>query len=430
MAFCRYYNGNPSNVAVILFDLDGTLTDTAHDKFKEFKDGQSDFDAASIPILPGAIEFVQRMKSAGHLPLIVSDSHPKYVAKIQDLFQIKALSLADKPNTSRAKAFLDQQLKSRTGVDIYVVGDTWLDIELGRALNFPTILTNFYKPTSQDPRDGIGQDWKHLKSGPTYFAETFSDIDDIIKNPIGHLLAIEASFHNGSSAKAVRFKTQRNADRLIAWRSLGRQSAGECDIYGAAKHYFEFQREDRTLESLKKIAMAVEGYLEVAVNTMPWHFFTYVSDKATTIPPNKMQQLFDMIDIGVEKKKLIEWKTTIVGSIKHQKTYAGRRDFVNENIYLNDPGLVGKNIIIVDDQFTTGGTAYAICQKFIEKGARNILFVSLFYLITTVENEQTCPRCGTKLQVKVNRSKGNRFLSCVAPRFGGKGCGDFIKNIE
>jgi DNA-directed RNA polymerase subunit RPC12/RpoP len=64
-----------------------------------------------------------------------------------------------------------------------------------------------------------------------------------------------------------------------------------------------------------------------------------------------------------------------------------------------------------------------------EKGVKNIIFVTLFYLITTVESERVCPYCGTKLQVKVNRNKGTRFLSCVSQRFGGKGCGNFIENI-
>lgn len=417
-------------MAVILLDLDGTLVDTAHDQFKEYKDGKSDFDLATIPLIPGAVEFVERIRTSGHLPIIISDSHPKYVTKVQSLFRTKALPLADKPNTSKTRAFLDAELQSQNHSEVYVVGDTWLDIELGRAMNYPTILTNFYKPTSQDPRDGIGIDWKHLKSGPTYFADSFKDIEEILKNPIGNLLAIEASFHGGSSGKAVKFRTQRSNERAVIWRSLARQSAGECDNFGAAKHYFEFQRPDRSLDSLTKIAMAVEGYLEVPINMMPWHLFTYVSDKSTTIPPNKMQQLFEMIDVNVEKKKLIEWKSTIVGSIKHQKTYGDRRRFVNENIFVNEANLEGKNIIIIDDQFTTGGTAYAICQKFIEKGAKNILFVTLFYLITTVESEQICPKCGTKLQVKVNRNKGNRFLSCVPQRFGGKGCGEFIKNID
>ena len=60
----------------------------------------------------------------------------------------------------------------------------------------------------------------------------------------------------------------------------------------------------------------------------------------------------------------------------------------------------------------------------------NIFYLlSLFYLISSVESERVCPHCGTNLQVKVNRNKGTRFLSCVPQKFGGKGCGNFIENI-
>ena len=64
-----------------------------------------------------------------------------------------------------------------------MIGDSWLDIELGRRLNIATVLTQFYKATSIEERDGIGQDWKPIKMGATYYAETFDDIRLIIENP-------------------------------------------------------------------------------------------------------------------------------------------------------------------------------------------------------------------------------------------------------
>jgi predicted amidophosphoribosyltransferase len=140
--------------------------------------------------------------------------------------------------------------------------------------------------------------------------------------------------------------------------------------------------------------------------------------------------LFDLIETTIPKQKFILWTDEIEGSIRNQKDYKSRKEFVDKHIFLsNDTDLQDKNIIILDDQFTTGGTAYSICGKFIEKGVKNIIFVTLFYLITTVESERVCPHCGTKLQVKVNRNKGTRFLSCVPQKFGGKGCGNFIENI-
>lgn len=420
---------------ILLLDLDGTLTDTAHEKFKPFKDGLEETDLSQIPLINGAKEFIAQLQSNGHKPIIISDSHPKYVNKIaNDIFKIPALSLADKPNPAKTANYLQSTLNGEaTKENTFVVGDTWLDIEMGRALNFPTILTNFYTATSEENRDGIGQDWRHLKSGATYFVNTFKEIHEIILNPLQNLLAVEGIFQNNNSTKAVRFKTTKNSQRFIAYRTLGRQQAGECDKFGVADKYFEFQRADRSQDTLQKLAKATSNFLNFVQQSMPnvtWDYFTFVSDKKTTQPPNKLTELFELVETTIPKHKFILWTDEIDGSIRNQKDYKSRQEFVDKHIFLSDElDLQGKNIVILDDQFTTGGTAYSICGKFIKSGAKNIIFVTLFYLITTVESERVCPHCGTKLQVKVKRSDGTRFLSCVPQKFGGKGCGNFIENI-
>jgi FMN phosphatase YigB (HAD superfamily) len=67
---------------IILIDLDGTLTNTAHPKFKRMKDGLDEIILSTIPVFEGAIEFVNLQKSLGNKVIILSDSHPKYVNKI------------------------------------------------------------------------------------------------------------------------------------------------------------------------------------------------------------------------------------------------------------------------------------------------------------------------------------------------------------
>lgn len=420
---------------IILIDLDGTLTDTAHEKFRPYKDGLEETDLSKIQLILGAKEFIRILQSNGHKPVIISDSHPKYVNKIvNELFKIPALSLADKPNPTKIANYLLSALNGEaTPENTFVVGDTWLDIEMGRALNFPTILTKFYTATGEENRDGIGQDWKHLKSGPTYFVNKFDEIHDILLNPLHNLLAVEGIFQNNNCNKAFRLRTSKYPERFVVHRTLGRQQNGECDKFAVADKYFEFQRADRTQETLQKLGKATANFLSFVQQSMPnvtWDYFTFVSDKKTTQPPNKLSELFDLVKTTIPKHKFIHWTEEIEGSIRNKKDYKSRKEFVDKHIYLsNDTYLKGKNIIILDDQYTTGGTAYSICGKFIEKKAKNIIFVSLFYLINTVKSERVCPHCGTKLQVKVNRNKGTRFLSCVPQKYGGKGCGNFIENI-
>lgn len=40
------------------------------------------------------------------------------------------------------------------------------------------------------------------------------------------------------------------------------------------------------------------------MSSVKWDYFTYVSDKATTNPPNKMLELFELIETPITKKNL------------------------------------------------------------------------------------------------------------------------------
>lgn len=50
---------------IIFLDLDGTLTDTAHERFKPFKYGKQQTVLSDIPLIQGAKEFIKDVQAKG-----------------------------------------------------------------------------------------------------------------------------------------------------------------------------------------------------------------------------------------------------------------------------------------------------------------------------------------------------------------------------
>jgi phosphoglycolate phosphatase-like HAD superfamily hydrolase len=417
---------------IILIDLDGTLVNTASISFKPMKDGLVETNVATIPLFNGAKEFIAELIKLGHTPIILSDSHFKYVNPIaQQIFNLPSLSLCDKPNSKKTLDFLSQKgFNVQSKEDFILIGDTWLDIELGRALNIKTILTQFYTTNEVDERDGIGKAWHQLKSGPTYVVKQFNHILNILKDPVAHMWASEAIFHNKVSKESIKLHDS-NSNGHTLFRSLGRQEVGECDKYGIAMYYTEFQREGRTQENLDKLASAVNGYIKFAVTAAPnlhWDYITYVTDKSSTVPPDKMKNFFNLIEEVVPKAQLFKWADTVDGSIRNRVNYQERRKFINENLkVLTDVEIDCKSIIIIDDQFTSGSTAYEISAMLRKRGVQNVLFLTLFFMTSSVSSNRNCSKCGKVMMLKIKKSDGTKFFSCTPPQFRGNGCGHIEK---
>jgi FMN phosphatase YigB (HAD superfamily) len=433
---------------IILLDLDGTLTNTAHASFKPMKDGKEETELSKIPLFDGALEFVKSLKEKGYEAIIASDSHPRYVRKIaEQIFDLEYISLCDKPNISKVRNYLFDRSLDTVGHpnideksekdDFFMIGDSWLDIELGRRLKIKTILTKFYKAKSVEARDGIGQDWKPIKIGPTYYAKSFDEILDIIEKPFENLLSIEAIFQGKKSDKMVRFLRRNYNGNFTAFRCLARQEDGECDRFARADKYFQIDNFRRSPEFLKNLAQGVSNYLKRVAKypEYEWHYLTYVTDKKTTKPPNKMKEIFDLIESKYPKIEMFKWVDDVDGKLRQQPDYKARRAFISKNInIINEVDVKGKNIIIIDDQFTSSATGNEIAYQLRKNGTKNILFVALFYLILPIVSK-TCPRsvngetCGQPLKIKIRKLDGNKFYSCVPPKYGGKGCG-YTENIR
>lgn len=421
---------------LILIDLDGTLTNTVHPSWKPYKDGLQELGNIPVPSIPGAEEFIQKRTSKGDKILIVSDSHANYVRPLAQRFGLDCVWLADKPNTSKLEKFISSNEEYANYIetgDCVVIGDTKLDVEMGRKLKVKTIaMIPYALPRDwEDTRDGIGDKMLIRKFGPTYFAKNFDEVDAILDNPLEHLYILESAFQGAISSAVIRYSEIFRADhRYYAIRCLARQQSGSCDSFACADKYYQIADVNRTQEFIQLLADGLSRYINSAeVQSEHWDLFTYVSDKATTVPADKLKAIFDCVDTTVEKKGVFFWNENIQGSLRQRKTYEERRAFIDGNLQFDVNDVRGKNIIILDDQVTTGATAYYICRALQDAGANNILFVALFQMTMNVRDNMICPKCGAPMVIKIKRSTGQRFYSCLSPDYGGEGCGKII-NID
>lgn len=438
---------------LIILDLDGTITNTVHPSWKPYKDGQQDYPVAQIPLFIGAKEFISSRKHKGDSLVIASDSHPRYVNPIAEMLGIEALSLADKPNNKKILEFLDSRPQYKQMVvegDCLMVGDTKLDIELGRRIGALTCWILPYQITDEikDERDGIGDEMASKKMGPTFAVKTFTELERIINSPLNNLYSIESSFAGGKSLSAIRISDNRFTDGSYACiRCLARQEQGACDKYARADKYYLISNPNRTEDFLQSLANGISTYInQPAIMNQGWDYFTYLTDKASTVPANKTKAIFDLVSTSITKCELLKWNDSTQGSLRNRNLYNERKAFLKQFLTVSVPkekvidlfgeeieqpiSIQGKNIIVLDDQLTTGATAWHVIHKLKGKKAKNILFIAMFQMILAVNNNNViCPICGKPMIMKIRRSDGHKFYSCTPPEYRGDGCG-FIIDIQ
>ncbi len=415
----------------VLLDLDGTLVDTNASKFDDIKFGRDrNFALSDIPIIPGAQDLVAAIKQLGHSVAIVSDSHAAYVGSVSEkIFGVPWLALADKPNTAKLRTYLENKLgfPIRSFPQEYLlIGDTRLDIQLARGLALPSAL--IFQGTDDVPHDPYHNDetaWaRRYMEGATYTCRSFEEIVRVVTSPAKYRLVLEDPIGTGT-ARLFNARNPNNGYTII--RGLGRQQQGPCDTYGAIGTYYKFGSLDRTEGFLLKIAQDVTRYLQTEVlahDFVRWDMITCVADKATTKPPRKMATLLHALGVGLPKEELFTWSPNVTGSIRQEKKRAGRMEFIKRFVSLTGQvELRDKNVVIVDDQYTTGATAMSHIEMLLDAGVRNVLFVALFYLTEEVPIEKTCPRCGKPTRIKYRKRDGAPFYNCVPPDYNGTGCG-------
>lgn len=438
---------------LIILDLDGTITNTVHPSWEPYKDGQQDYPVAQIPLFIGAKEFIASRKHKGDSLIIASDSHPRYVNPIAEMLGVEALSLADKPNNKKILEFLDSRPQYKQMVvegDCLMVGDTKLDIELGRRIGALTCWILPYQIIDEikDERDGIDDEMASKKMGPTFAVKTFTELERIINSPLNNLYSIESSFAGGKSLSAIRISDNRFTDGSYACiRCLARQEQGACDKYARADKYYLISNPNRTEEFLQSLANGISTYInQPSIMNQGWDYFTYLTDKASTVPANKTKAIFDLVSTSITKCELLKWNDSTQGSLRNRNLYNERKAFLEQFLTVSVPkekvidlfgeeieqpiSIQGKNIIVLDDQLTTGATAWHVIHKLKEKKAKNILFIAMFQMILAVNNNNViCPICGKPMIMKIRRSDGHKFYSCTPPEYRGDGCG-FIIDIQ
>lgn len=435
---------------LILLDLDGTLINTVHPTWKPYKDAKENYSInrilEKIPIFPGVKEFIISRKTKNDNLVIVSDSHHKYVEPISRMLNLEYVSLADKPNTNKIKAFLEKHPLYKTQVeqgDCFFIGDTKLDIELGRKLGVKTIWIRPYIVTEEikDERDGVGCEVSSIKLGPTYSAITFQEIEYILDKPLENLYSIESAFAGFKSTNAINYSTNYYQDGTYACiRCLARQEQGMCDKYGCCDKYHLMSNTNRTYDLLQTLAKGISSFInQESVKNQRWDYFTYLLDKRSTVPENKLKEIFDIVETDIKKIQLLKWKDDVDGSLRNKNLYKDRQKFLEEYLLLDCPNeidgvenkypLKGLNIIVLDDQLTTSATAWYVIRELKKKGAKNIMFIAMFQITLPVDSDVFCPKCRKAMLLKIRRYDGQKFYSCVPPEFGGDGCG-YIINIS
>lgn len=434
---------------LILIDLDGTLINTVHPRWKPYKDGQDNCSIepylAQLPLFAGAKEFIASRKAKGDAVVVVSDSHFRYVDPICDVLGVERISLADKPNIKKLNDFLDCHPSYKRDVDngnCFVIGDTKLDIEMGRHIGAMTVWFLPYRITDEikDERDGIGDEMLSKKMGPTFATKKFDELEKIIDSPMSFLYSIEASFAGYYNQRGIRLNDNRYADGSYACiRCLARQEQGACDKFARADKYYMISNPNRSSDFLQSLAMGVSNYLKHPALCQGWDYITYLTDKTTTTPPNKMKEIFDLVETSVPKVQLLKWDDNVQGSLREQNLYRDRQAFLQKYLLVECPkvtgvdlfgqeyqtplDLTGKNVIVLDDQYTTGATAWHVIRKLKEQGVKNVLFLAMFQMVLPVNDDVICPRCGKPMLIKIRRSDGHRFYSCTPPQYRGNGCG-------
>lgn len=304
------------------------------------------------------------------------------------------------------KYVLESQNKEKRKDNIILIGRSQYSIHIGRVIGIKTILVGYQKERLLPV----------AKYGATYLIVKLEEILNILTNPISHLLCLEVTNQPEKSKKSIILINNSKNGRLELVVTLGRQDVGSIDPHAQGWRYHMISNKNRQDSHLKELSEDISYYLR-KINEdkrFSWDYISYMADKETTIPRNKMKDIFDYIQTDIPKIELFNWKDTGGKSLRNSPDINTRKEYVDNflRFHKEDIDITNKNIIIIDDQITTGATAEKTIHILKERGVKNILFIALFLMIENVGSNRFCPKCGNELKIRYNRSRYSKFLSC------------------
>lgn len=119
---------------------------------------------------------------------------------------------------------------------------------------------------------------------------------------------------------------------------MARQEQGECDKYARADKYYLMSNPNRTDELLQKLANGISSFInQPVVQEQGWDYFTYLTDKASTVPTNKMKAIFDFVQTSIPKIELLKWNDNTQGSLRNRNLYNERKAFLEQFLTVSVP---------------------------------------------------------------------------------------------
>lgn len=144
---------------------------------------------------------------------------------------------------------------------------------------------------------------------------------------------------------------------------------------------------------------------------------TYVPLKPYQIEDNSYDR-FKQLKLEQCKSNKIELENIILctKNFVQKQNDANQRQENVKGAFKVIKDIKNKNILVIDDVFTTGSTITEIAKTLYEAGAKNVeaivLAINQLTDATTKYRSIACPVCGEPLALKVNSNKGSLFFGC------------------